>query len=151
MKYFSRTLYTSPVYYGLCLSDKEYQRELKRLKVKKESAAYFVSRGHAMTHIFDGTKGAVTCLVCIHPSSVYRMPRAQIYGLLVHEATHVFQEMMRVMGERNPSDEFMAYSIQAISVNLIASFDKQDKKYNARKTKVNIPVSGPELPVSRRG
>lgn len=128
MKYFSRSLYNSPVHYGLCLSNKEYQQELKKLKVRKENATYFISRGDAVTHIFDCAGNNKTiCLVCIHPSYVSKKPLAQIYGLLVHEATHIFQEMMRAMGEKSPSDEFMAYSIQMISVNLIASFNKRNK------------------------
>ncbi|WP_242100976.1 hypothetical protein, partial [Acinetobacter baumannii] len=39
----------------------------------------------------------------------------QVYGLLLHEAVHVWQKMKKLMGEREPSSEFEAYSIQAIA------------------------------------
>ena len=43
----------------------------------------------------------------------------QVYGLLLHEAVHVWQFVKRRMGERDPSVEFEAYSIQAIAQDLL--------------------------------
>lgn len=51
----------------------------------------------------------------------------QVYGLLVHEAVHVWQRIMEYIGESKPSDEFMAYGIQAIAQELMFAY-KEAKK-----------------------
>ena len=39
--------------------------------------------------------------------------------MLLHEAVHIWQIVKRRMGEREPSVEFEAYSIQAIAQDLL--------------------------------
>ncbi|MBE2738299.1 hypothetical protein ILS98_19015, partial [Acinetobacter baumannii] len=36
----------------------------------------------------------------------------EVYGLLLHKAVHVWQKVKKLMGEKEPSSEFEAYSIQ---------------------------------------
>ncbi len=50
------------------------------------------------------------------------------YGLLLHEAVHVWQFVKRRMGEREPSVEFEAYSIQAIAQDLFEMFEASEVK-----------------------
>lgn len=52
----------------------------------------------------------------------------QVYGLLLHEAVHVWQIVKRRMGEREPSVEFEAYSIQAIAQDLFEMFEASEVK-----------------------
>ncbi|MDC5183282.1 hypothetical protein OHW37_11630 [Acinetobacter baumannii] len=52
----------------------------------------------------------------------------QVYGLLLHEAVHVWQFVKRRMGEREPSVEFEAYSIQAIAQDLFEMFEASEVK-----------------------
>jgi hypothetical protein len=59
--------------------------------------------GEGYTHFFDDMRLIV---VCINPTADV--------GLIVHEAVHVFEAMMRHMGENDPSEEFRAYSTQFI-------------------------------------
>ncbi|MDC4442181.1 hypothetical protein OHV35_01985 [Acinetobacter baumannii] len=50
----------------------------------------------------------------------------QVYGLLLHEAVHIWQIVKRRMGEREPSVEFEAYSIQAIAQDLFEMFEASE-------------------------
>ncbi len=52
----------------------------------------------------------------------------QVYGLLLHEAVHVWQIVKRRMGEREPSVEFEAYSIQAIAQDLFEMYEESGGK-----------------------
>lgn len=52
----------------------------------------------------------------------------QVYGLLLHEAVHVWQIVKRRMGESEPSVEFEAYSIQAIAQDLFEMFEASEVK-----------------------
>ncbi|HFG6817393.1 hypothetical protein U2E65_03210 [Acinetobacter baumannii] len=54
--------------------------------------------------------------------------RIQVYGLLLHEAVHVWQKIKKLMGEREPSSEFEAYSIQAIAQDLFKMYEESEVK-----------------------
>ncbi|EMU8805904.1 TPA: hypothetical protein ACSIYJ_004014, partial [Acinetobacter baumannii] len=53
----------------------------------------------------------------------------QVYGLLLHEAVHVWQIVKRRMGEREPSVEFEAYSIQVIAQDLFEMYEESEVKH----------------------
>lgn len=50
----------------------------------------------------------------------------EIYGLLLHEAVHVWQKIKKLMGEKEPSSEFEAYSIQAIAQDLFKMYEESE-------------------------
>lgn len=50
----------------------------------------------------------------------------EIYGLLLHEAVHIWQRIKILMGEKEPSIEFEAYSIQRIAQDLFAMFQESE-------------------------
>lgn len=50
----------------------------------------------------------------------------EIYGLLLHEAVHVWQKVKKLMGENEPSSEFEAYSIQAIAQDLFKMYEESE-------------------------
>ena len=52
----------------------------------------------------------------------------QVYGLLVHEAVHIWQIVKRRMGEREPSVGCEAYSIRAIAQDLFEMFEASEVK-----------------------
>lgn len=122
MKWLDRALVVSPYYYGLCLSEKDFRKELKRLDVPKDSWPPFVAteRANATAHFFKDGKGAQSVIVTIGSSKGRSL--AQIHGLLVHEAVHIWQAIRENIGEQSPSSEFEAYSIQAISQRLMEAF-----------------------------
>ncbi|WP_343506013.1 hypothetical protein [Acinetobacter nosocomialis] len=49
-----------------------------------------------------------------------------VYGLLLHEAVHIWQRTKQLMGEREPSVEFEAYSIQRIAQDLFFMYQESE-------------------------
>lgn len=115
MKYLSRSLLTLPLYLGLCRDEAAFQKEMKRLKVPRESWPPFIPDGKdACAHFFE--RGSdVNVVICL---ARRKRPKAQLHALLVHEAVHVWQEVRRILGEKEPSSEFEAYAVQSISQTL---------------------------------
>ena len=62
------------------------------------------------------------------PPAIARMPgkasAVQVVGLLAHEATHVWQHVRDWMGEKSPSVEFEAYTVQAILQELLWAYNE---------------------------
>lgn len=52
----------------------------------------------------------------------------EIYGLLLHEAVHIWQRIKLRMGEEHPSKEFEAYSIQHIAQDLFYMYEDSELK-----------------------
>lgn len=50
----------------------------------------------------------------------------QVHSLLLHEAVHVWQRVKALMGEKEPSIEFEAYSIQRIALDLFSTFEESE-------------------------
>lgn len=97
-------------YMTLCLNEKQFKEALARIKIT--TPIDFVGRGsNATTHIFT-LDGKVTCIVCLRPAKHHTLN--QIYAVLVHECVHIWQELREMIGEKNPSSEFEAYTIQWI-------------------------------------
>lgn len=72
------------------------------------------------------------CIVQL--GDVAERPLLQVYGLLLHEAVHIWQRIKVLMGEKEPSIEFEAYSIQRIAQDLFAMFEESqshDQKQNS--------------------
>lgn len=61
----------------------------------------------------------------------------EVYGLLLHEAVHVWQRVKILMGEREPSTEFEAYSIQAIAQDLFEMYQASEVKDGVEGQKAN--------------
>jgi hypothetical protein len=53
--------------------------------------------------------------------------RIAIYGLILHESVHIYQELKRLMCEKEVSSEFEAYSIQRIAQDLFWAFEESEK------------------------
>ena len=109
-------------YFCLCLDEKQYLKQVKKLGVYNYNQ--FVNNGSDATcHYFTNSNNELTCIVCL--SNFDNKSNIQIYGLLVHEAVHIWQEFKNKIGEINPSVEFEAYAIQSISQELFKSFERQ--------------------------
>ena len=124
MTWLSRELITSPYYIGLCTDEKAFNAELKRLRIPKKERPEFLINKHsnATVHFFENADGKHCAVVCIHKKQSKKITRAQIDSLLVHEAVHIWQRVKENIGERFPSLEFEAYSIQSIAQSLIEEY-----------------------------
>ena len=120
-----RTLVASPYYFRLCLTEKDFHRELKRLELPRGEWPNYIhgEHSHATTHFLHSCRGQHLVIVCMRDWETRN--GVEIAGLLVHEATHIWQESMRNIGETSPSDEFMAYGIQNLSQELMDAFVRQ--------------------------
>jgi hypothetical protein len=123
VQWLARDLMRNPLYVGLCTSEEAFQAELKRLKLPREDwpvwmrSKFADATAHYLEHGKTRRRLAIVCL--------RRRPgikRVEIYGLLVHEAVHVWQWIKEELGEDRPSKEFEAYSIQGIAQNLMAAY-----------------------------
>lgn len=124
MKWLSREFINGP-YLILCTSQKRFNKVLKYLCIK-ERDNYISHVSDAKMWEFEANNGDLCCVVCIAPST--EVTREQLYGLLVHEAVHVFDKYCLFINEKSPSSEFKAYSIQAISQRLFIEYERQINK-----------------------
>lgn len=124
MKWCDRNLFQSPVYYGLCLSESSFKKELKRLSIKaKYRPEYILEGSHACTHFFENSAEHHTCaIICIQTNKKYNL--SEYVGLLTHECIHVWQEIRKNINEKKPSSEFEAYAVQFLTQEIIQAFLK---------------------------
>lgn len=116
------SLIPTPMYIGLCTDETQFHRELKRMKVPQNHWPDFLPTGargrvHRLGKVNDETKSC--SIVCVRDD--IECP-AQIIGILVHEAVHVWQNICEAIHENNPSHEFEAYAIQSITLGLIEAY-----------------------------
>lgn len=110
-------------YLCLCLDEPTFHAALADCGIKDRPAFMANSHSHATLHFFEHPNGGLVCIVTLGPWAG-RTP-VEVAGLLVHEATHVWQGYCERIGERHPGDEQMAYGIQAIAQELMQSFAEQ--------------------------
>jgi hypothetical protein len=107
-----------PVHFGFCPDKKAWNREMKRMGVKSEP--YPKSDGRCVTFESSGK----VCAIVTVSKQVDGKDSNGVVGLIIHEAVHVWQLIRENIGESNPSPEFEAYAIQAISQELIAAYSE---------------------------
>lgn len=123
LEWCNRVLVSSPVFYSLCTSESAFRRGLKKLGVDNPQPwlnAGDCGRVHEFAHQDDG----MALVVCIRPTSDTK----ELIATLVHESVHVWQFTKEYIGEREPSREFEAYSVEAIFTTLKDAYDRQVNK-----------------------
>ena len=119
MKYCLRPTSFPFPYFALCTSEAEFKREIKKRGV---SMPFLGSKhANASTHSFENSRGDTICIVCL--GSTKGRTRVEIYGLLIHEAVHIWQEAKADIGEHSPSSEFEAYTVQFIAQQLMQAYE----------------------------
>ncbi len=114
------------VKYCLCLTPEQYEQECKKLNMRFPRD--FLTRGcTGTTHFWDGDDGTTVAIVCIDLDKERNIN--ELKALIVHEAVHVFQEMMLQQREENPGKEIQAFHIQRISLDLMTELDDYLKEH----------------------
>lgn len=122
VRWLSRSIASAGPYLTLCLNEREWLAAVKAIKA--QPAGRWLNEGaNATAHFYVNAEGDCTVMVCIEVQP-HRTP-AQIAGLLVHEAVHIWQDYCRRIGETSPGDELEAYAIQHISQTLIAEMARR--------------------------
>ncbi|MFA7308194.1 MAG: hypothetical protein WC026_16150 [Hyphomicrobium sp.] len=105
-----------PVHFGLCPSEAAWKREMKRLGLPNEP--YPTTDGRCV--FLDNKNGKLCAIVVIN----HRKGRTatEVLGLIIHEATHIWQAIREDIGETAPGKEMEAYAMQAISQGLIQAY-----------------------------
>jgi hypothetical protein len=110
--------YWFPYHYGFCPNEAAWKREMKRMGCPHVG---YPTQDAACTHMESkATKNQCTLVTVAH----VKRPAIVVISLLVHEAMHVWRAIREDIGETYPSSEFEAYSLQNISQNLIAAYEK---------------------------
>jgi hypothetical protein len=123
-----RALVETQYDFCLCVTEKQYHRELERFNVPKETWTPFTIGGtraatlHPLDSKTGGRPAAIVCLA-LNPERT----TMQTYAVLVHEAVHLWQLTKEYMGEDKPSPEFEAYAVQALSQRLFYAYDELTK------------------------
>jgi hypothetical protein len=120
MKWCGRTLLKTPIRYGLCMSQNDFDIALIKLGLEPEP---WMSKGNAANTHFITIDNKVRVIVCLAPPKK-RETIEQTYGTLVHEAVHVWQEIRQYTGETKAGEEQEAYCIEQIAYNLMAEYKK---------------------------
>jgi hypothetical protein len=106
----------------LCLSEKDFNKEMKRMNVPSYQWPRWVSDGaNATTHFLEHPDGGKAAIVCLGEVSK-DLTGVQVASLLVHEAVHIWQEHCDGLGEKEPGSESEAYAIQSISQRLMEAY-----------------------------
>ena len=125
-RWLDRALFFNSGCYTLCTNEKQFKRVLSEFKIPRRERPDFVANWHsdATSHFLENRdEGKVAVVVCVR--SFEGKTRAQIAGLLTHEAVHIWQQTRENTGEREPSSELEAYAIQNIMQNLLEEFERQ--------------------------
>jgi hypothetical protein len=118
--WFGGGLVQSPIRYCICTSEEQFIKEMERLEVKERVPWIANDRSHGSTHFYVNEDEGELAIVCISPDP--KRSYNEIVTLIVHESVHIFQAICENWGEKKPSKEFEAYSIQTISLDLIHEF-----------------------------
>lgn len=128
LSWYGRSFISVPVRYCLCTTEEQYRLAMKQ--AGKDYPNPFVNEGSSATMHYvpsNADREEAVCVVCIKPRKWCDLE--EHYALLVHEAVHVSQEIMRAWGETNVGDETQAYFIQRISLDLMSDLEQYFREH----------------------
>lgn len=120
----NRAMFTGP-HYCLVTSEKLLRQEVKKLGIKFHSLNESSEHADATCYELVSDQGKTAFIV--YMKKWKGEDPIEVASLIVHEATHIKQHVIRLMGEHNTSNEFEAYMMQNIAGNLMQCFAEQTK------------------------
>jgi hypothetical protein len=127
-EWLDRDLIRSPYCITLCTTAEMFLAEQQRIGVIPHDIRMFPKRGAAV-HFFEredfADPTAMPAMIVTLSDQAKECEPIQIAAMLCHEAVHVVQEVMKTIGEKSPSSEFYAYSVQAVAQNLMYEYVRQ--------------------------
>ena len=120
IKMLERPIGGMPIDWTIATSAEEFEAVQKHHKVD----ARYVDEWQLHSDQYDGTTHYFDRLIIVCVSLDVQS------GVLVHEAVHVFEAMMRMIGETKPGEETRAYCTQFI-YETMANEIKARSKHNA--------------------
>src|ERR1035437_2114016 len=120
-----RTMFYFPHYYCCVTTPELFEQELKRLVIPERDWPPCVGREGMNATVWELTDPRGEKCFIVTLAGWQGKDSIEVAGLIVHEATHVKQEVLKAMGEKNCGDEFEAYMMQNIAMNLMQCFVKQ--------------------------
>lgn len=116
--------------YGFCPNKKSWDKFWKTVDIGRMNIPRYPSNSGARTSFTNPDEFGVNRPVAIITiNGDEDKDPVQVAALLVHEAVHVKQAVLRVYGEDNVGDETEAYLIQRISQDLMQMYiDSRIKK-----------------------
>lgn len=131
-KWLDCSLIQSKISYCLCLSQKEYFQVLRKIGIDPTTSTAWVPEDRAGSAHHWYTDDSQVTIVCVNTEqSGFKEDPICLAGIMVHEAVHIWQEFCESIGEKNPSREFEAYSIQWISQQLMWEYARGINKNSA--------------------
>lgn len=112
-----------PAHVGFCPSKKAWKCTFKELKQKPHE---WPRSDGSCTRIYNDL-GHPVILITISGKAAKRVTGVQIVGIVAHEAMHAWRFIRDHIGESEPSFEFEAYVIQAITMGLLTGYKQSNK------------------------
>lgn len=104
-----------PFEYAFCPSKEAWDKEMENMEC---NYPYPLSQNvEGSTVCFEKCNSLVKIIVCLKSHN----DLIQFTALVVHEAAHVWQQVLEAMGEDKPSSEFEAYALQGITQDLLTA------------------------------
>lgn len=102
--------------YTLCRTEKQ----IKKLGYKPSEY-----KTPAVVTFYSEDNGQTSAIVLLRKEE---RPTWAKHALILHEAVHIWQELKKLMNEKEPSIEFEAYSIQRIAQDLFYMCEESEKE-----------------------
>lgn len=131
-KWLDRSLIVGP-FVALVINEDQFHAAMNDCGIPKGEHGEWIKTDHsdATVHFLVNKSKERCCIVAIRVKK--KTDPNSIIGLLVHESVHIWQNFKEGIGEGGPSDEFEAYSIQAISQRLICAYSELSNSRTKKK------------------
>lgn len=106
-----------PTWFGFCPDEASWHEIMDQFKIKDE----YPNCDGKCNVIFRNEDDKIE-RVFVTIGDYAGRDAVQVIGILVHEATHVWQYIKRDIGEKEPSAEFECYMMQHIVQELLKAF-----------------------------